>query len=192
MPQSSNRTRNGRLQLFLVAAAFIGPLLLATWLYFAGFTWQPAGRSNHGLLLEPIINLGDTGLTDIDQLTGAQWLLVYAEPGVCAAACRDSLYKLRQSRLMLGNEMNRLQRIFLHGDAPPDRVFLEEQHAGLTSIRNDGLGELLQARRPAESTGGGFFLVDPLGNLVMYFAPEINPRDLVDDIKHLLDLSRIG
>jgi hypothetical protein len=39
---------------------------------------------------------------------------------------------------------------------------------------------------------GGYYLVDPLGNLVMYFRPDLDPSDMVDDIKHLLRLSRIG
>jgi hypothetical protein len=34
--------------------------------------------------------------------------------------------------------------------------------------------------------------VDPLGNLVMYFPPDLDLRDMVEDIQHLLDLSRIG
>jgi len=34
--------------------------------------------------------------------------------------------------------------------------------------------------------------MDPLGNLVMYFVPDVDPSDMVGDIKHLLKLSRIG
>jgi len=189
---SNGKLRRDRLQLLLIAAVFIGPLLLAAWMYFAGYTWQPAGRTNHGLVLEPIINLHESGLAGVRELSSEQWLLIFVDTGVCGGPCRDGLYKQRQSRLMLGNEMNRLRRIFLHGDAAPDRVFLNEQHAGLISVKNDSLHELLRAHKPAESAVGGFFLVDPLGNLVMYFPPELSPRELVDDIKHLLDLSRIG
>ena len=39
---------------------------------------------------------------------------------------------------------------------------------------------------------GGCYLIDPLGNLVMYFLPGLNPKDMVADIKHLLKLSHIG
>jgi hypothetical protein len=35
-------------------------------------------------------------------------------------------------------------------------------------------------------------LIDPLGNLVMYFQPDLDPSQMVDDIKRLLKLSRIG
>jgi hypothetical protein len=39
---------------------------------------------------------------------------------------------------------------------------------------------------------GGVYLIDPLGNLVMYFPPDLDPKDAVRDIKHLLKLSNIG
>jgi hypothetical protein len=93
---------------------------------------------------------------------------------------------------MLGNEMNRVGRVFLHGATPVDTVFLQEQHAGLITITDTGLQELLARKRPEQLQAGGIFLLDPLGNLIMYFSPDINPGDMVDDIKHLLDLSRIG
>jgi hypothetical protein len=47
-------------------------------------------------------------------------------------------------------------------------------------------------KKPDELADGGYFLLDPLGNLVMYFRPDIAPSDMVADIKHLLRLSHIG
>lgn len=183
----------GRLQLSLIALVFFGPLILATWLYFSGAGLQPQGKSNHGELLQPIVNIGDLlpqskGLKQIDGF----WSLVYSNEGLCDEACKNSLYTLRQSRLMLGQEMGRLQRLFLHGDSLPDTVFLAEEHAGLIILRDGDLSSLLQNKKPATLSAGGYYLVDPLGNLVMYFVPEIDPSDMVEDIKHLLELSRIG
>mgnify|MGYP003626061973 FL=1 len=34
--------------------------------------------------------------------------------------------------------------------------------------------------------------MDPLGNLVMYFEPGLDPGKMVEDIKRLLKLSSIG
>jgi len=183
----------GRLQLALMSLVFFGPLILAAWLYFSGSGLTPEGRTNHGALLEPIVSIGDAlpGSTIIEHGEG-RWLLVYANEGACGEECEFALYTLRQSRLMLGKEMDRLERIFLHGDTAPDTVLLAEQHAGLISIRDDDLSTLLQKRKPAELSAGGFFLVDPLGNLVMYFHPDIDPSDMVEDIKRLLKHSRIG
>jgi hypothetical protein len=93
---------------------------------------------------------------------------------------------------MLGKEMDRLKRVFLHGESRPDTVFLADEHAGLVILRDENLSELLVDKKPVALSAGGYFLVDPLGNLVMYFAPDINPGDMVADIKRLLKLSRIG
>ena len=183
----------GRLQLALMSLVFFGPLILAAWLYFSGSGLTPEGRTNHGALLEPIVSIDDAlpGSAVIEHGDG-RWLLVYANEGACGEECEFALYTLRQSRLMLGKEMDRLERVFLHGDTAPDTVFLAEQHAGLISISDSGLSGLLQNKKPAELAAGGFYLVDPLGNLVMYFHPGIEPSDMVEDIKRLLKHSRIG
>jgi hypothetical protein len=80
----------------------------------------------------------------------------------------------------------------LHGDTAPDTVFLANEHSGLIALQNSELSDLLMNKRPTEQPAGGYFLADPLGNLVIYFRPDIDPGDMVEDIEHLLKLSRIG
>lgn len=187
------RRPGGHRQLALIAAVFLGPLVVAAWLYFAGEPLQPEGRANHGTLLEPIVNLDEVlPHAPLRELHDGRWLLVYPHAGPCDDPCRQGLYTVRQLRLMLGREMDRLGRIFLHGETPPDTVFLANEHEGLVALQDGGLSELLAARRPAAEASGGYYLVDPHGNLVMYFSPGLAPRDIVADIKRLLRLSRIG
>ncbi len=183
----------GRIQLFLISLVFFGPLILATWLYFSGGGFRPEGRTNHGQLLEPIVNVGEAlPGASIHVHNDGHWLLVYSNSSPCEEACEYALLTLRQSRLMLGKEMDRLLRVFLHGNTPPDTVFIAKEHAGLITLRDSSLSGLLDNKRPAELTAGGYFLIDPLGNLVMYFRPDIDPSEMVEDIKRLLKLSRIG
>jgi hypothetical protein len=185
--------RKARIQFTLIAAVFIAPLIIAAWLYLQGGALQPAGRTNHGALLEPITNLGALlPLPGALDQTNTGWLLLYSNPAYCDEICRRALHTLRQSRLMLGNEMGRVQRVFLHGDTVPDTVFLAEEHRGLITAENSSLTGLLIEKRPANLPAGGYYLIDPLGNLVMYFRPDLEPAGMVDDIKHLLRLSRIG
>lgn len=187
------RQGRGRVQLMLIAAVFLGPLALAAWLYFSGQGLAPEGRTNNGVLLQPIVNLAEAAPdSPLHAIGDGYWVLLYANEGVCDEACEFSLYTLRQSRLMLGKEMERLVRVFLHGDTPPDTVLLAEEHEGLETLQDSGLRDLLDNKTPREVTAGGYYLVDPLGNLVMYFRPDIDPSAMVDDIKHLLELSRIG
>ena len=185
----------GRMKLLGIAALFLLPLAFAAWMYFGERNWQPAGRTNAGELLEPIISLNDAteGLNVLtDGATDGHWAVIYADRGPCAESCQEALYRMRQTRLMLANDMSRVERVFLHGDIAPDTVWIEEEHAGLITLTNPGLSQLLEQKRSPESGPGGLYLVDPLGNLVMYFPAALAPEDMVSDIEHLLDLSRIG
>lgn len=185
------KSTRGRVQFMLIALVFFGPLLFAAWLYYQGGALQPTEKANHGALLEPIVNLGDE-VADSDILGKRSWLLVYANDSTCDEACERALYTLRQSRLMLGKEMDRLERVFLHGEQAPDNLLAAEEHRGLITLQDEPLQLVLENKKPGALAGGGYYLVDPHGNLVMYFDPEIDPREMVDDIKRLLKLSRIG
>lgn len=193
MSTQSGEPQPGIKQFVVVALVFLLPLVLASWLYYGGSALQPEGQTNHGALLEPIVNLRDAlPNSRSGVLSEGHWLLIYPHDGACDDACRDALYRLRQSRLMLGKDMSRVKRVFLHGATAPDKVFLEERHPGLVAIEDTEWSALLDDRRPEHLAPGGLFLVDPLGFLVMYFAPDVVPGDMVDDIEHLLDLSQIG
>jgi len=190
---TAQKSGKGRVQLLLIAAVFLGPLALATWLYFAGQDVTPAGRTNNGALLQPITNLKDAvPESPLHAHNDGYWVLLYANEAACDNACGQSLYTLRQSRLMLGKEMDRLVRVFLRGDTAPDTVLLAEEQKGLVTLQDSNLRSLLDNKKPTDLETGGYYLVDPLGNLVLYFRPDIDPSAMVEDIKHLLELSRIG
>jgi hypothetical protein len=187
---NTQRTR-GRLQFLLIAALFFGPLLFAAWMYYSGDTLQPESRANQGALLEPIVNLLDA-VPESRIHDDRAWRLLYAEDGECGENCRKALYTLRQTRLMLGKEMDRVVRVFLHGEQAPDTLLDAEMHQGLVSLHDPALRAVIDDKRPRALPAGGFYLIDPHANLVLYFSPDIEPRDMVDDIKRLLKLSRIG
>ena len=189
---SKNRKTSARLQLMLIAAVFFGPLLVAAFMYYGG-KLQPQGRTNHGALLTPIVSISEVLPESVlFDATAGRWLLIYKSEGACEAECRRALYTIRQCRRMLGKETARLERVFLHDESPLDTVFLDNEHAGLIALQDRRLASLLNKKKPAGLPPGGYFLMDPHGNLVMYFEPVIAPAAMVEDIQHLLSLSRIG
>jgi hypothetical protein len=190
MQKPEHSRKAARLQLALVAALFFGPLLVAAWMYYSG-SFRPVARSNHGLLIEPVLPLAVT-YPGTAKIAAGQWLLVYVTDRDCDDECEKALYTLQQSRLMLGNDMGRLTRVLLRGGKGTDTVFFAEQDDGPMTLHDKSLARDLAAALSGGVPHGGFFLVDPLGNLVMYFRPDLDPSEMVDDIKHLLKLSRIG
>ncbi len=182
---------SGRVTLILVALAFFGPMALAMWMYFSGQEVK-LGASN-GTLLEPIVNINDT-VPQPEALQSEEplWVLAYVNEADCDEACVQTLYIQRQSRKMLGREMDRLGRVFLHGDSLPDTLFIESEHDDLWTGQDAALSSLLVSKLPEGEPAGGYFLIDPIGNIVLYFRPDMDPKDMVSDIKKLFKISQIG
>ena len=191
-PTADKSRKSARRQLLIIALVFFGPLIFAAWMYYGGHFVRPT-TSNQGALLEPISNLLEQS-PDSELLKQGQgmWLLLYPNTAECEQTCQNALFTMRQGRLMLGKDQNRLMRGFLHGESLPDKVFIANEHQGLITTQDASLRRLLTNKKPIELPDGGYYLIDPLGNLVMYFRPDMNPSEMVDDIKHLLRLSRIG
>ncbi len=180
-------TRSGSLRLvLLMALVFFAPLLLATLLYY-GSNWRPAARTNHGVLIEPPRALSDA-------LFHGKWSLVYIGAGDCAAACQQALYYMRQTQWGLGQLGPRLQRVFLiDRRCCAARAGLERSYAGLlTRDADNAAGAALLASFPQDARDHSLFIVDPRGYLMMRYDLNAPPKGLLEDLKHLLQLSSIG
>jgi len=188
MDKTSNK---GKITLSLIALAFFGPMALAVWMYYSGQDVELG--ANNGALILPTTNLHDAvpGSATLDT-EERQWLIVYRDDEDCDEDCQNALYIHRQSHKMLGREMDRVGRIYLHGDAAPDANYLESEHADMITRSDPALSAYLASRRPAGLKDGGYYLIDPNGNLVLYFDPTMNPKAMVADIKRLLKTSQIG
>ena len=194
--------RSQRRLLIGLALLFFAPLGLAFYLYYGHGTWHPGGRVNAGELVEPVrplpslaLPLLGAGTTDPNFLKG-KWTFLYAESGPCAAECRRHLYDTRQVRLALDRDMGRVQRVFIAVGECCDAQFLRE-HPDLITIRANAaavpLLELLPGRNGASAAHApGIYLVDPLGNLMMFYSSDARPKGMLEDMKRLLRLSSIG
>jgi len=186
-PARGAATRPGsRRVVLLMALVFLSPMLLATWLYF-GSSWRPTGRTNHGVLIEPPRPLPDA-------LFHGKWSLVYIGSGDCAAGCQQALYYMRQTQLGLGQLGPRLQRLFLiDRRCCATSSELERSYGGLlTRDADNAAGAALLTSFPADGRDHTVFIVDPRGNLMMRYDLNAPPKGLLEDLKHLLQLSSIG
>ena len=188
-------TRRGRVQFLLLALVFFGPLAVAAWLYLGAGDWRPGATTNNGSLVDPVITLatgpmdsGRGGSTPAELLRD-QWSIVYLERGDCAAECRDALLRIRQLRLATGREIDRVQRVLLVDGALPAADWLATEQPGLVTARPSSHAEIAAQLAPL---GNGIYLVDPLGNLILAYPPESEPKTVYEDLKRLLRNSRIG
>jgi hypothetical protein len=193
---SNHEPKRSSLQGWGLFLLFFGPLMVATWLYFAT-DWRPGGMKNHGELIDPAVPLPTTSLPRLeggqtdDEFLRHHWSLVYVGRSGCGEPCREALYNGRQMRLALGRLMDRVQRVYLYVGEPPDAGFLHDEHPDLV-VASAGGPEGAPLLEALSAQAEGYWLVDPLGNAMMRYPPDEPPRGMMEDIKRLLRLSRIG
>jgi hypothetical protein len=81
---------------------------------------------------------------------------------------------------------------------------LREQHPDIVAVRASAEAAPLLALLPAHDSPGPdgpgrrpfaqsrVYLIDPLGNLMMSYAPDAKAKGMLEDLKRLLRLSSIG
>jgi len=192
-PPADEQRRRGR-RLALVILALCAAPTLAAW--FAYFVWQPQSRTNYGELVDPR-SLSDPELRRLDggsfrlsQLRG-KWVLLQVDSAACGDGCQKKLVYMRQARIALGKDAERIERVWLLDDtAVPDPALLRE-HAGLMVARPPDASlpeELASPRSPARY----IYVIDPRGSLMLRFPGDPDGRKMLKDLARLLRTSRIG
>jgi hypothetical protein len=191
------RRRNLR-TLGALAALFLVPIAASFVLYY-GVGWSPARHVNHGELIDPARPLpfvslpGADGPIPVASVFANRWALVYVGDGGCDRACRYALIVMRDTRLDLGNDMSRVERVFLVTADCCDRESLEREHPGLVVLdASASSAKRLLDTFPAADRSSMIFVVDPLGNLMMRYDLRHDPKGLLQDLRKLLQLSHIG
>lgn len=207
MSKIDPRIWRSRFTLVLLLLVCVGPFLMA-WLWY-GFQGplDMSGTTNAGELVHPAQPLEPVTLPVItarsDTADGElpverRWTVVYVAADGCGPDCREVLWATRQIRLSLGRDMGRVKRVLLLPEAQADRDYFQSEHADLTVLNLDAaeaesfVRQLELEDGVAPATSGRLYIIDPLGNLMMYFLPGFDPDDFMDDMKRLLRVSQIG
>jgi len=171
---------SGRLKLLAILLACSLPVLVA---YFVFYVVRPQGEASFGELITPVRPVPQAQGLSLDGAPvplpslKAQWLLVKVDGGACVKDCQKQLTVLRQFRLMLGKDMNRIDWLWLINDqAPVDAKLaagLKHDSATVLRVDADTLANWLPA--PAGKLQQEFiYVVDPMGNTMMRFPSQFD------------------
>lgn len=204
--------------LLLIAALPIGS---ATW-YFGSQEYRGLmATTNKGVLISPVVDVvkldlrngaGEPAYLPFEALVAGvspddydprPWQLLYLGAPECDDSCAERLYFLRQLHVRLGREFDRVQRVYVQAsDAPgplPEATaaFMAEQQPDMKVVYANASALLSQLSKtvPAGSdplSQHYIYVVDPLGNVMLYFTPENTPEEILSDLDTLLDNSSLG
>jgi cytochrome oxidase Cu insertion factor (SCO1/SenC/PrrC family) len=185
-------------QLLAIAALSFGPFIAALLLYsgrdsFGGFDQFP--NPDRELLAEPQamplepLRLAGGGMTEPDW-SRSRWSLIHARFAPCDAGCDAALARLRQVWLALGGERDRVQLLLLAPEgAAPAAVPPDFLPGVIDASAGDPLVRLLGRERLEQ---GRYFVVDPLGNIILSYPDTADQQRLLEDLERLLTVSRVG
>ena len=192
--------RSARIQMWLVLVVCAAPVIAAFGAYFFD-ALRPAAYSNYGTLIEPQMAVPPLALTTLDgrpfDLRGlrGKWVMLQVDGGACGPPCVDKLYAMRQVRASTGKDRDRVERVWLVSDDAPVSADLARAYEGMHVLRVDPARLTLVLpldERPGSRLSDTIWVVDPLGNLMLRFPRQADPKGIRRDIGKLLYASRIG
>tara|TARA_Y100001949_G_scaffold94364_1_gene79634 strand:+ start:1213 stop:1794 length:582 start_codon:yes stop_codon:yes gene_type:complete len=188
---------------FLLALIIFGtPFLvisLSTFWYYAGL--GPKATVNYGTMIEPPVDLGSLELElnyqplNIDSME-RKWMIIHFLDDRCNEDCLEAFYFSRQINTAIGREKDRVKRFYVASSKTQEKVKkLFQSEKNLTAISAKNLNLLRQKMTEAGINPfiqPGFLLADPLGNIILSYQGDIDPKKILSDIKKLLRASKIG
>ena len=116
-------------------------------------------------------------------------MLTVIDSGRCDAWCREKLVYIRQVRLAQGKDTDRVERLWLITDEARPEPDLLAAHPGLHTVRARS-GELAKTFPAQHAHADHTYVIDPLGNLMMRYPRNADPRRMLKDLTRLLRHSK--
>ncbi|MFM9834806.1 MAG: hypothetical protein ACKVOA_01745 [Methylophilaceae bacterium] len=185
----------GRKTLLLLAVIFVLPFTIAATLHLLNV--RPGGKS-YGALITPPVSLTIPALQNVQGKPinwQKKWNIIMVERTNCDVTCQATTHLLGNVRLSLDKDTKRVQQVLLllgtvNADAIAD---LQKNNPDLLIIAGDGdaynqfANKLETLAKPQN-----IYLVDPLGNLMMQYPRNFEPKGLRGDFVRLLKNSWAG
>ena len=185
-----------RVKFVLLLLIFLVPTVAS---FIAYYFFPPTKTDNYGTLLSPVVTLPPVSLTTVDPKTPGvanslrgKWLLLTRDSGHCAEPCRKKLYAMRQARLILGREQDRVQVVVLVDDDVPPSAELQREYTATIWVMAKSSPWLSSLPAPTGPGSGDIYAVDTLGNMFMRYVAEPDIKRMSRDLLRVLKASQIG
>lgn len=179
---------------------FLLPLVMAT-IFYRYHDYLPfTGTTNQGDLIDPARPLTLFAAKGLDgrslsstDLKG-KWTLVLVGGKECDLYCEANLFKTRQARLAMGEDISRIQRLYLlpSGSTGEQLQSLFSEHPRLIVASLEKEAQKTVLNTLGTKPEGSIYIIDPLGNVMMHYSKDATAKGMIKDLRRLLKASRIG
>ncbi len=175
---------NSKKELWLLLASFVLPIALGTAFFYLSPTSFTQSTVNYGQFVNPIISTNEKDIVFSDETPGTLnniWTLSYATDN-CDDTCIDVLKSIQTVRILMNDDMRRLQLILLTSNSAQ-------------KVKNILIAEPSQSlsKKLSKFQQGSIFLIDPFGNIMMHYSSsELDIKKVVKDLGRLFKYSRVG
>jgi hypothetical protein len=177
-----------RFTLLAIIAVFLLPFVLA-WMFVAGqFEWRPANTINHGILLQPPLQLQSFGVKNTEgeslklNATPRDWFLVVLHTHACVELCQSLYQTGERIRIAVGRNMNSVTVTSL---GPDDEAPLRQGQSWLFPA-NGKLIETLRLTIGDSQLNTALLIVDYAGRIVLVYPSSEDGNGALKDLERLL------
>ena len=179
-----------RIALVVIVTLFTAPFIASWYLvFYTDFKKNDMGVQN-GSLINPVIEVGEIEAIAIGDETKqkllGKWTLTGFVASGCDTDCENLLYTLRQTRLALGKNLDKVGRLIL---TDSDEVLgYEEEYMGQKVVKDpEEYDRLINKFREIENfDANDVYLIDPYGFIMMRYERSMNPKGIIKDVERLI------
>lgn len=179
-----------RISLIVIVILFTSPFIASWYLvFYTDFKKNDIGVQN-GSLIDPVIEVGVIESQAIGDKTKqkllGKWTLTGFVSNGCNVDCEKLLYTLRQTRLALGKNLDKVGRLILT-DSEEVMSYVEE-YKGQKVVKDPvEYDRLINKFREIENFDAtDIFLIDPYGFIMMRYKRDMNPKGIIKDVERLI------
>ncbi|MBD3648452.1 MAG: hypothetical protein HUJ31_13590 [Pseudomonadales bacterium] len=194
---TTDHVKTGRIKFLLIVSIAVIPIVIAYTMYFYVRDWAPSETINEGELILPPVQITDIIDRSANQVPTGKWAILIPSESHCSDSCQQLLFLSRQVHTGLGKDATRVNRYLLVAGSEvsattgaiirrdyPDLHIRYIEKSRLEAVLGPVVGQPFD--------GNHLFLMDPNGNIMMFYTTELAGKPMLKDLKHLLRISNIG